>query len=130
MPYPERLKCMKLQSIQRRFDRYRITYVRKILKGLVPNPGISIRTDHTHRLGITVEVPKINSKLRGDSFMVRGPLTFNAIPKELRDTNSTMETFKNHLDEYLSLVPDIPRTHGGGSNRLEEQIRNWKWTLR
>ena len=103
--------------------------MRKILKGLVPNPGINLRTDSSHRLGVTVEIPRAKSKLRNDSFMVRGPTTFNAIPKELRDLESFMETFKGHLDDYLALIPDIPRTHGGGSNKLEEQIKKWRWTL-
>ena len=103
--------------------------MRKILKDLVPNPSISIRTDSTHRLGVTVEVPKVSSKLRADSFIVRGPLTFNTLPKELKELLDSMETFKLHLDEYLSLVLDMPRTHGGGSNKLEEQIKNWRWTL-
>ena len=63
LPYIERLKKLKIQSIQRRFDRYRVTYVRKILKGLVPNPGIIQRTDEKNRLGITLEIPKVSSKL-------------------------------------------------------------------
>ena len=129
MPYIERLKKLKIQSIQRRFDRYRVTYVRKILKGLVPNPGIIQRTDEKHRLGITLEIPKVSSKLRAESFTVIGPKTFNALPQDLRDLKVSMDTFKTHLDHYLELIPDIPRTQGGGSNTLEEQIKNWKWTL-
>ena len=58
--------------------------MRKILKNLVPNPRIIQRTDEKHHPGVTLEVPKVHSKLRKDSFIVRGPLTFNIIPKELR----------------------------------------------
>ena len=66
LTYVDRLKALKIQSIQRRFDRYKITYVRKILMKIVPNPGISQRTDESHRLGLTLEIPKVSSKLRSD----------------------------------------------------------------
>ena len=129
LPYPERLKRLRLQSIQRRFDRYKITYIRKILKNLVPNPGITQRTDAKHRLGVMVEIPKAESKLRYDSFLVRGPKIFNSLPKELRDLEVSMDTFKEHLDEYLNLVPDIPRSYGYESNELEERTKFWRWKV-
>ena len=129
LSYVDRLKALRLQSIQRRFDQYKITYIRKILMNLVPNPGIKQRTDERHRLGLTLEVPEVTSKLRSDSFIVSGPRTFNCIPKELRKLEVTMETFKEHLDQFLSFIPDIPRYQSGESNRLDFQIRNWKWTL-
>ena len=39
--YWERLKKLKMNSQQRRFERYRIIYIWKILEGLVPNPGVN-----------------------------------------------------------------------------------------
>ena len=39
----------------------------RVCMGLVPNPGINVRTDSSHRLGVTVEVPRAKSKLRTDS---------------------------------------------------------------
>ena len=93
---------------------------------IVPNPGISQRTDERHRLRLTLDIPEVSSKLRSDSFIVSGPRTFNSIPKELRTLEGTMETFKGHLDEFLSMIPDIPRNQSGESNRLDTQIKNWK----
>ena len=39
VPYPERLKALKIYSLQRRRERYIIMYMFKIKLGLVPNPG-------------------------------------------------------------------------------------------
>ena len=48
LAYPDRLKALNLQSVQRRFDRYRITYTRKILKNLVLSRDFS--EDRSHSL--------------------------------------------------------------------------------
>ena len=41
LTYEERLKKLKMSSLQRRYDRYRIFYIWKIGHGLVPNCGIN-----------------------------------------------------------------------------------------
>ena len=38
--YWERLAKLQMNSQQRRFERYRILYIWKVLEGLVPNPGV------------------------------------------------------------------------------------------
>jgi hypothetical protein len=38
-----RLKALKLYSLERRRERYTVLYMWKIIRGLVPNPGISTR---------------------------------------------------------------------------------------
>ena len=43
--YWERLKTMKLNSMQRRIERYKIIYTWKVLEGLVPNCGIKAMKD-------------------------------------------------------------------------------------
>ena len=57
--YWDRLSLMKLNSVQRRQERYRIIYIFKILQGLVPNPGIKYDTNTTR--GRMVIFPKIKS---------------------------------------------------------------------
>merc|ERR1712240_909911 len=103
--YEERLKRLNLHSIQRRFDRYRVIYMKKIQLGLVPNPGVVM--DHTpvSRNGATFKVPDKNlltnewsSMSRKESFQYRGPKLFNSI-----------DNFKSKFYEYLSLIPDNPR---------------------
>ena len=78
--------------------------MRKILLKLVPNPGISIRRNSNDRLGLQLEVDisKTDTKLKGDRFLIRGPLTFNALPEELRLLDGSMETYKNKLDVQVS----------------------------
>ena len=86
MSYKDRLSTMKMSSIQRRVDRYRILYTRKILLGKVPNPGIKIRNPESDRNGLMLEVQSKKDMIliRSQSFLVRGPETFNCLPKELR----------------------------------------------
>ena len=71
LKYTERLKAMKLTSIQRRFDRYRCLYVRKCLIGLVPNCGITVAREACKRNGLKVRIPnkKLISNLRNKSFI-------------------------------------------------------------
>ena len=40
MNYWTRLKTLKINSQQRRFKRYRIIYIWKVLEGLAPNQGV------------------------------------------------------------------------------------------
>ena len=44
LSYDERLNKMRLQSAQRRYERYSIIYIRKCITGIVPNIGISVRS--------------------------------------------------------------------------------------
>ena len=62
LSYEERLKKLKITSLQRRYDRYRIFYMWKIANGIVPNCGIKQSTGSDSRLGLKYEVPKIYRK--------------------------------------------------------------------
>ena len=106
---------MRIQSVQRRYDRYRVIYTRKCALGQVPNCNITIRRDASQRNGATMTVPTLKgmSKLRKDSFVVRGPQVFNSILSNLRDMDISTDTFKAKLDEFLSLIPDCPRIDAG-----------------
>jgi len=57
--YWDRLTMMKLNSVQRRQERYRILYIFKILQALVPNPGIKFDTNNTR--GRIINIPRIKS---------------------------------------------------------------------
>ena len=54
LSYWERLKVLKLYSLQRRQERFKIIYLFKIMQNFVPNPGISIteneRTGYKHNV--------------------------------------------------------------------------------
>jgi hypothetical protein len=140
--YWERLKVLKMNSQQRRFERYRILYIWKVLEGLAPNCGIE--ESNSDRAGRQCSLPKIKAKtrhkiktLRNQSFQIHGPQLFNTLPKHLRNMKrcSVLE-FKEKLDQYLTLIPDqpiignlIPSTCDlfslSPSNSLIDQIREF-----
>ena len=115
--YWERLKTLKLNSMQRRIERYKIIYTWKVLEGLVPNCGIeSMKSERRGRL---CQVPRHKSQvtsvqsLRESSFQINGPKLFNELPRDLRKkTKCGVEEFKMILDEFLQKIPDQPKCPG------------------
>lgn len=119
MNYWERLSNLKMNSLQRRNERYRIIYTWKILEGLVPKCGVEeISESENKRLGRLCKIPKLvgstnTKKLRSQSLQSIGPSLFNSLPKKLRNIKQVgVDKFKEHLDEYLSEVPDEPKVPG------------------
>ena len=113
MNYWERLSHLKMNSLQRRNERYRIIYTWKILEGLVPKCGVEeISESENKRLGRLCKIPKLvgsthTKKLRSQSLQLIGPTLFNPLPKKLRNMKQVgVDKFKEHLDAYLSEVPD------------------------
>ena len=132
LSYHDRLKTLNITSMERRYDRYKIFYMRKILLGQVPNVGIKVRSHENTRCGLKLEVcsKKDENRLRKASFQSLGPRTFNALPKDLRSLEDSMDTFKAKLDKFLELIPDRPRTGEGTKqidNSLEFQLSSWNW---
>ena len=60
--YWERLVILKMNSQQRRLERYRILYTWKALEGLVPECGIINRNSQDSRLGRVCEIPQISNR--------------------------------------------------------------------
>ena len=128
MNYWEALKEMKMLSIQRRFERYRIVYIWKILEDLAPNCGIvQIQDSEETRLGRRLKVPLLkgcakSNKLKEQAFQINGAKLFNCLPQIVRNQSRKSkkqhlfatgpEDFKMQLDVYLSTVPDQPRIDG------------------
>ena len=125
MTYWEALADMKMLSIQRRFERYRIIYVWKILEDFAPNCGIVLIEDSEDtRLGRRLKVPllkgsaKIN-RLKEQAFQIHGSKLFNCLPSMVRNQTRKPqkqhlfspgpEEFKIQLDKYLASVPEQPR---------------------
>ena len=134
LPYWERLKILKMNSEQRRLERYKIIYTWKILQGSVPNCGITA-TSTEDRLGRRCQVPNLakNAKksvqnLREASFQVSGPRLFNSLPKWLRNkTKLTLEEFKEKLDSILTKVADEPRVGGPGGWPSNSLVHKLAW---
>ena len=127
--YPDRLKKLKIYSLERRRERYMICYVYKIVIGLVVNPGLTFSYDLRRKIRAE---PKMSSplaanwirKARNSSFLFKAPKLYNTIPsalRELEDINSPSKkhvtAFKEKLDHHLASIPDIPGSH---SNTLLE----------
>ena len=117
--YEERLKDLKIYSLERRRERMQILYLYKMILHAVPNPGF--KWNYCLRQKCLRFTPKISHKqgwahtLRNSSFAAIGPQLFNSLPPELRgipDPENTNEKnirdFKKSVDEYLRGIPDIP----------------------
>ena len=101
--------------------------------GLVPNCGITVAREACERNGLKVGIPnkKLISNLRNKSFTVRGPEIFNYLPKDLRNYNGSMDSFKSHLDSFLEQIEDSPRMGEDNmiDNSLDSRIKEWTWRL-
>ena len=123
--YWERLKKMKMSSEQRRLERYQMIYIWKMMEDKVPNCGVAWSSD-SERKGRMCAVPALRGRdsvktLRTQSFQVSGPRLFNCLPKNIRNmTKCDLEKFKEKLDNFLSKVPDEPKTETliPGASRL------------
>lgn len=116
--YWQALHKLRLYSIERRFERYRIIHVWKILEGLVPNfSEHPITTTFNKRTGRKCCIECVKSSalgtLRTASLPVHGARLFNSLPKHTRSLSScSLEVFKSSLDKFLSSLPDEPLIPG------------------
>ena len=113
--YWMRLSSLKMNSQERRMERYRIIYIWKVLESLVPNCGVHL-TNENPRLGRKCKIPRLEPNgrraiqtLREQSFQVNGARLFNCLPKLIREERRDQEDFKCKLDTFLSSIPDQPR---------------------
>ena len=121
LDYHDRLKELKMMSLQRRRERYSIITIFKMLNNIAPNDlGITFYT--SDRRGIRVKIPSItrDAKMKyitqyDDSFKIRAAKLWNSIPADLT-TRTSMETFKPGLTRYLQNIPDRPPIQGLASS--------------
>lgn len=115
--YWERLNHLKLYSLQRRRERYIVIYAWKILEKMVPNVGLQENPHQRRgRLCYVRDIQGTTLRLRTltyNSFSHNSARLFNCLPRHLRDlTGITPDTFKRHLDKWLSTLPDEPPIPG------------------
>ena len=129
LSYWEQLEVLKLYSLERRRERYRIIYIWRILEEQVPNIGTQKVSAKWHiRRGRECMIPRVNrtahSRIKNlfhASLPVHGQQLFNTLPVELRNlTGCTTDIFKRKLDKYLSTVPDEPQIQGYTAMRRAE----------
>ena len=120
--YWTRLRKMKLSSLERRFQRYRIIYIWKVMNGFVSDCGINwIIHPYKGRL-VKIIHPKMNANIKcsskalslwRQSLPVNGASLYNKMPQYIRDcTDMTIDCFKSRLDKYLKTIPDCLVTKG------------------
>ena len=98
LDYWQRLKQLKLMSLQRRRERYTIIHMWKILTAKAPN-DLQVAFYMSERSAIKVAVPDIpprraNLSLFDKSFGVMGPKLWNFIPSECSKILHSLENSK------------------------------------
>ncbi|XP_063676111.1 uncharacterized protein LOC134812558 [Bolinopsis microptera] len=117
LQYWDRLKKLKLMSLQRRRERYSIIHVWKILNEHAPNDtGFEFKSHQRH--GIKAEIPAMNKSAQlsvrtdyDNSFRVRAAQLFNVLPSELRSI-TLLDSFKVGLGRFMEQYPDTPPVPG------------------
>ena len=128
--YSDRLKKLKIYSLERRRERYMILFLFKVLCNLVPNPGFS--WDYNNRTGYRMYISKNNwrapsrvRKLVKNSPCSKAAVIYNKLPVYLRlKSDDNVDTFKRKLDQLLTAIPDEPDVmrRAAKSNSLEHQL--------
>ena len=130
LPYNERLKEMKLSTIQRRHERYKILYIYKIKEGLVPNlPPHPLKNEsfallfrENSRTGTRCSLPHptlhhnhCTTDSRKASFALTASDLWNCLPPCISSiANQPLHLFKHNLDKFLDILPDDPRCSASG----------------
>ena len=115
--YHSRLKYLKLQSLQRRRERYSIIQVWKILHNIAPN-DLNLEFSAPKRNGIKIKLPAISPSasqsaqtLYDRSFSINSSKLWNILPKEVNEAVK-LEAFKTKLGSFLESFSDSPLTTG------------------
>ena len=131
--YWEKLQELRLYSQERRRERYQVIFLWKISQGMVSGYDVDFTSEGGRRgrsivpKSVLRSAPAMVRKAREQSLGVRGAIIFNLLPEEIRSINTEhVDYFKNHLDIFLSSIPDQPTMTGLGraadSNSLIHQL--------
>ena len=108
-------------------------FIWKISQGLVSGYDVNFTSGGIRRGRMTIpkqvdrKSPSSVKKARENSLGVKGALLFNLLPDNLRTMNTDhVDMFKNHLDIFLTSIPDQPTVAGLGraaeTNSLLHQL--------
>ena len=141
--YWDRLKTLKIYSLQRRRDRFMILLIYKMVAGIQDPIGFK-REDirYSDRRNITVK-PILSRErrkrkwvqtLRYKAFPATAISMYNVMPGELRTIYPSVNAFKGELDRWLETIPDEPDCSNlktnAPSNRLLDQVEYIRRNLR
>ena len=128
--YHQRLKKLKLYSLERRRERYMIINAWQQIEGIIENVlGLKARRIGSRRI-VSTNIPLgINGKrikerdrtLIHNSTAKKMERIFNALPREIRNiTGVKTDAFKKILDLWLQHVPDTPKIDDYGETVAAE----------
>ena len=124
LTYWQQLKQLKLFSLERRRERYRIIYLWKMIECKVPQVGTLesyIHPRHGRLCSVLPVKTAASQKVQNichSSFTIHAPKLFNLLPEHIRNiTDCSVESFKTQLDSYLKTIPDEPQIQGYTSCR-------------
>ena len=117
--YWQRLEVLNMFSLERRRERFLMTYVWRMVNGLSPeikeSQGSELRVMYGERKGKRCELPRIDRRAQlavptqlESSLPVQGVRLFNSLPRELKEFEGSPTAFKRHLNECLRTVLDRP----------------------
>ena len=126
LDYHQRLKELKLYSLERRRERYLIIYAWQMIEGIKENYlGLKVskygrnRSIQSHPIRWSYNGKKIKHSYRTIVYRSTGKKMerlFNCLPPKLRNMEGkTTDTFKTHLDKWLTSVPDTPKIDNYGT---------------
>ena len=126
--YWQRLRHLGLYSLQRRRERYKILYVWKMYRNLLPN-HLNLDFKFSLRRGPYVERPlgksgskRVNSTVFNSCSSTAVAL-FNSVPRVVKE-QLTLEGAKRELDKFLSNIPDEPPIKGYGAEN-SNSLLDW-----
>ena len=115
MNYHERLKRLRIYSLERRRERFLIINAWQQLEGIKEN-ALKLETGREGRRRCikSAAIPTtIDGKHRTqiqNSTARQMERLFNALPYEIQKiTDVKLDTFKRHLDKWLKSIPDTPK---------------------
>ena len=115
--YWDRLKRLKMLSLQRRRERYTIIHAWKVLNGKAPN-NIGMAFYTSARLGVRATTPTYNHRAQksistayDNSFGVKATQLWNILPKSVNSIES-LDPFKIALGGFIAGYPDKPPVTG------------------
>ena len=107
-----------MMSCERRRERFIILYTFKIIRREVDDPGaFTIRYTNMRGLLLRRSLKMIGTPglktMIGGSFGTKAVQLFNSLPRFVREYQGPSTSLKQHLQIYLSDVPDMPRGKSG-----------------
>ena len=117
LSYWDRLTALKLQSLQRRRERYIFIHTWKTITGYVPN-DLGMQFVESRQFGIQATVPSLKTSASrkakacyDKSFHVKAAQLWNLLPAATKDFDS-LDKFKISLSTFLQRFPDKPPVTG------------------